>query len=115
MSLEVSLSTFFFLLTRRPPRSTLFPYTTLFRSAPAHLVRQQRVADPQHATEDVTIHAIGGVLAPDLVARERGRNVERAVTHKRQVHRGVTRRPVYQSGASAPEVVGHVGDDDVPP
>src|SRR5688572_31619708 len=25
---------FFFLLTRRPPRSTLFPYTTLFRSSP---------------------------------------------------------------------------------
>src|SRR5436190_6341497 len=25
-------SHFFFLLTRRPPRSTLFPYTTLFRS-----------------------------------------------------------------------------------
>src|SRR5215510_16581080 len=24
----------FFLLIRRPPRSTLFPYTTLFRSAP---------------------------------------------------------------------------------
>src|SRR5438093_10152063 len=24
--------TFFFLLIRRPPRSTLFPYTTLFRS-----------------------------------------------------------------------------------
>src|SRR5690606_41155379 len=30
------LSCFFFLLLRRPPRSTLFPYTTLFRSsAPA--------------------------------------------------------------------------------
>src|SRR6516165_10867165 len=28
---------FFFLMIRRPPRSTLFPYTTLFRShAPAH-------------------------------------------------------------------------------
>src|SRR2546429_5308603 len=26
---------FFFLMIRRPPRSTLFPYTTLFRSAPA--------------------------------------------------------------------------------
>src|SRR6267154_4736875 len=25
---------FFFLMLRRPPRSTLFPYTTLFRSAP---------------------------------------------------------------------------------
>src|SRR3712207_7168350 len=26
------MSTFFFLMIRRPPRSTLFPYTTLFRS-----------------------------------------------------------------------------------
>src|SRR3712207_8465236 len=30
MSLATS---FFFLMIRRPPRSTLFPYTTLFRSA----------------------------------------------------------------------------------
>src|SRR5215813_15180178 len=27
---------FFFLMIRRPPRSTLFPYTTLFRSWTAH-------------------------------------------------------------------------------
>src|SRR5436309_6188908 len=27
---------FFFLMIRRPPRSTLFPYTTLFRSHLAH-------------------------------------------------------------------------------
>src|SRR2546429_7320272 len=27
------LTLFFFLMIRRPPRSTLFPYTTLFRSA----------------------------------------------------------------------------------
>src|SRR2546430_13453429 len=27
---------FFFLMIRRPPRSTLFPYTTLFRSPPGH-------------------------------------------------------------------------------
>src|SRR5438034_6901704 len=27
---------FFFLMLRRPPRSTLFPYTTLFRSEVAH-------------------------------------------------------------------------------
>ena len=31
---------FFFLMIRRPPRSTLFPYTTLFRSA--HLLRRFR-------------------------------------------------------------------------
>src|SRR2546422_5301208 len=31
---------FFFLMIRRPPRSTLFPYTTLFRSAICPLVRE---------------------------------------------------------------------------
>src|SRR3712207_7875177 len=31
---------FFFLMIRRPPRSTLFPYTTLFRSR--HAARQPR-------------------------------------------------------------------------
>src|SRR3954465_16091518 len=35
----------FFLMIRRPPRSTLFPYTTLFRSIPAaSAVRTQRSA-----------------------------------------------------------------------
>src|SRR5256886_16783286 len=30
--MHLSCSLFFFLMIRRPPRSTLFPYTTLFRS-----------------------------------------------------------------------------------
>src|SRR5258706_8541040 len=34
-------SLFFFLMIRRPPRSTLFPYTTLFRS-PRHRARRDR-------------------------------------------------------------------------
>src|SRR2546425_8236804 len=34
--LDVSLIFFFFLMIRRPPRSTLFPYTTLFRSLPVN-------------------------------------------------------------------------------
>src|SRR5256885_5062096 len=38
---------FFFLMIRRPPRSTLFPYTTLFRSAygPPIPSDQNRVED----------------------------------------------------------------------
>src|SRR5690349_23350605 len=45
---------FFFLMIRRPPRSTLFPYTTLFRSGccgttPEH-TRQMRVAATAPAT-----------------------------------------------------------------
>src|SRR6266478_4253152 len=56
---------FFFLMIRRPPRSTLFPYTTLFRSdpgsigvsggsggqRPAHgLVSLQRISPPEERT-----------------------------------------------------------------
>src|SRR3712207_7340719 len=33
---------FFFLMIRRPPRSTLFPYTTLFRSRGADARRRRR-------------------------------------------------------------------------
>src|ERR1035438_10434003 len=40
---SVGLS-FFFLMIRRPPRSTLFPYTTLFRS-----IHPDRPARPQGA------------------------------------------------------------------
>src|SRR5258707_9212066 len=43
------LHLFFFLMIRRPPRSTLFPYTTLFRSRKAGAfcefgIRVQRIA-----------------------------------------------------------------------
>src|SRR5476649_3053351 len=41
---------FFFLMIRRPPRSTLFPYTTLFRSfqeaGDEQLLRQRRQLHP---------------------------------------------------------------------
>src|SRR5436190_6124773 len=33
---------FFFLMIRRPPRSTLFPYTTLFRSHPTRSPADQQ-------------------------------------------------------------------------
>src|SRR2546425_8894573 len=44
MSLLVFFFFFFFLMIRRPPRSTLFPYTTLFRSRLGHL--DDRVDQP---------------------------------------------------------------------
>src|SRR5438876_4942701 len=39
---------FFFLMIRRPPRSTLFPYTTLFRSLRARVDRDGRHHDAVH-------------------------------------------------------------------
>src|ERR1039457_2490817 len=44
---------FFFLMIRRPPRSTLFPYTTLFRS-PLGLLHQLRYAALTDV-DDVTV------------------------------------------------------------
>src|SRR2546426_8963037 len=53
-----SLLIFFFLMIRRPPRSTLFPYTTLFRSTVPEVAQRLRVK-----TRFVYAHrkALGGV------------------------------------------------------
>src|SRR2546422_11251155 len=55
---------FFFLMIRRPPRSTLFPYTTLFRSQGGRAVHARdesqgvAVQDPaQHVPERVPARA----------------------------------------------------------
>src|SRR6266481_9277044 len=53
---------FFFLMIRRPPRSTLFPYTTLFRSRLA--------ADPRRAPD--ALHRL---------AHRRGRGAVRSEEH----------------------------------
>src|SRR3712207_8539857 len=50
---------FFFLMIRRPPRSTLFPYTTLFRSGPGRHRRLDRLAAPAERAVD------RGVQAPE--------------------------------------------------
>src|SRR5438874_10655170 len=38
---------FFFLMIRRPPRSTLFPYTTLFRSTPVGATNCLNFGNPE--------------------------------------------------------------------
>src|SRR3712207_6989715 len=61
---------FFFLMIRRPPRSTLFPYTTLFRSyefvgAVAQLEERHtgsveaRGSSPLSSTSSSATHAVG--------------------------------------------------------
>src|SRR5437016_9256338 len=65
---------FFFLMIRRPPRSTLFPYTTLFRSVQVDVDQPGRLVDVRAAavaqaevegrTEDEDhVGALEGVLA----------------------------------------------------
>src|ERR1039457_7372292 len=50
MFASVLFAVVFFLMIRRPPRSTLFPYTTLFRSVHHHLyLRHHRRPERGHA------------------------------------------------------------------
>src|SRR2546430_8175521 len=77
---------FFFLMIRRPPRSTLFPYTPLFRSRrwlddPALHARPaaRRVPDlldlgQPLVGQDVVVHGGdgGGLSAPQIDAHDRG-------------------------------------------
>src|SRR5260370_8547972 len=69
-------------MIRRPPRSTLFPYTTLFRSKPAaHLLpganqrRQQRDGADGHGAALAALHAIvdadAGGTRRGIMARQR--------------------------------------------
>src|SRR5689334_23503557 len=64
-------------MTRRPPRSTLFPYTTLFRS-------------PQHQH---TLHQVAEfrqVAGPGIIAQAvLGRHAEAPVLEALGVHQGV--------------------------
>src|SRR2546427_8785700 len=58
-------------MIRRPPRSTLFPYTTLFRS-PGREQRDDRERDPE-PREHVVVHGhrlVPGVQVEDVVSAE---------------------------------------------
>src|SRR3989475_10710435 len=76
-SARSALSLFFFLMIRRPPRSTLFPYTTLFRSDDAGIDRLTAGAgaDPQ------AVRVVGQMaVLPLLQACGRGLTPEVPVT-----------------------------------
>src|SRR3712207_9291765 len=70
----------FFLMIRRPPRSTLFPYTTLFRSraprrgGPSGAIRHLIVRHAHRARQDFP-HVLSGP-APATYARRASRSEE---------------------------------------
>src|SRR2546422_10837391 len=103
------MSIFFFLMIRRPPRSTLFPYTTLFRSRrpasrPAHSLGGQGLEgacevdwEPRHAGgrywRDAPLPAVWSEARPGgQKARRRGAAMSAART------------------ISSPQAVGGTGD-----
>src|SRR2546429_7527914 len=75
---------FFFLMIRRPPRSTLFPYTTLFRSG----VKYQGIdIAPEFRRPDVLIQDISkGIPFPDGIPFEMSRSEEHTSELQSRLH-----------------------------
>src|SRR5258705_4517788 len=74
---------FFFLMIRRPPRSTLFPYTTLFRSHNGDLLRVTRL----RPTLDSGVMVQGHVFTPGAFAYRQG---DRKSTRLNSSHLGIS-------------------------
>src|SRR2546430_17308420 len=60
---------FFFLMIRRPPRSTLFPYTTLFRSRPVEPELHPQLLDVLRVRL-LREHELDGVAGEEARQRE---------------------------------------------
>src|SRR5438874_13503561 len=101
---------FFFLMIRRPPRSTLFPYTTLFRS----LILDDATASVDASTEAliriglreamrgrttlIIAHRLSTIaLADEIVVLDGGRVAARG-THDELVSTSAVYREIYEHG-----------------
>src|SRR6266536_3895669 len=85
----LSIFFFFFLMIRRPPRSTLFPYTTLFRSHPGYGLRARLVVShpyPLMRSEEHTSELQSRVdLVCRLLLEKKKKKVNWSLAEKRQI------------------------------
>src|SRR5256886_10308318 len=103
---------FFFLMIRRPPRSTLFPYTTLFRSAGA-LLRRIAALATDGRSDRVQAHLtsrereIMGLIDEGLSNKEIAKRLRIEVaTVKNHVHNILEKLQVHRRGEAAARVRG---------
>src|SRR3712207_7304017 len=82
---------FFFLMIRRPPRSTLFPYTTLFRSLQAAHEPDRRVArDPGEGRGDRPVEVALRDVDGHHVARRQRPELDRKSTRLNSSHANIS-------------------------
>src|SRR5256885_10093367 len=82
---QLQLIFFFFLMIRRPPRSTLFPYTTLFRSL--DLMAEEKSEEVQELLE-YREGTAGRLMSPNVVAVHEAPTVAQALEHIRKSKSG---------------------------
>src|SRR5438105_9743587 len=100
---------FFLLITRLPPRSTLFPYTTLFRSLPVELLETPVIIRPSQQRLGAALVARGRPARSEEHASELQSRVElvcRLLLEKKKSDRRADAHGTYQkneSGNTNPE------------
>src|SRR5690348_17573181 len=106
---------FFFLMIRRPPRSTLFPYTTLFRSlgrAGAAAVYRLPAGDYflEHSNQPGTITVAGAEDRKSTRLNSSHPSISYAVfcLKKKKLHDPTADKTLSYATAYAPTVILHV-------
>src|SRR2546430_12808728 len=93
----LSVLVFFFLMIRRPPRSTLFPYTTLFRSdrivagagwSSARTARVEAVRRSEYRSEEHTseLQSQSNLVCRLLLEKKKNRQTETIFLSGNQAH-----------------------------
>src|SRR3712207_7462739 len=80
----------FFLMIRRPPRSTLFPYPSLFRSRGARAGRRARGAGARRERPRRGERVGGGGLDPPRPLRDAVRALDRKSTRLNSSHANIS-------------------------
>src|SRR5256885_13244569 len=73
-------------MIRRPPRSTLFPYTTLFRSAPLPEGRELFTIKEVATLLGITLPSVGDAIARHGIEVVRQKNRDRKSTRLNSSH-----------------------------
>src|SRR3712207_7924270 len=82
---------FFFLMIRRPPRSTLFPYTTLFRSTQDSMALQRLYEAAEKAKIELSSAQETQINLPFITADQTGPNrTDRKSTRLNSSHANIS-------------------------
>src|SRR6266567_5217908 len=83
---------FFFLMIRRPPRSTLFPYTTLFRSGHARALprvrhRGRAPSQPDRSEEHTSeLQSQSNLVCRLLLEKKKKNKTQKFIRKKKKIH-----------------------------